>query len=69
MALMLLNLLIIVLMLVQPNSFSLFYCLIQKVFIMKWFIKVLKVLEIALPFLKTLVDSLSKDKEQKQDQV
>lgn len=69
MALMLLNLLIIVLMLVQPNSFSLFYCLIQKVFIMKWFIKVLKVLEIALPFLKTLVDSLSKDKDQKQDHV
>ena len=36
---------------------------------MKWFIKVLKVLEIALPFLKTLVDSLSKDKDQKQDHV
>lgn len=34
---------------------------------MKWFIKVLKVLEIALPFLKTLVESLSKDKDKKQD--
>lgn len=56
-------------MLVQPNSFSLIYCLIQKVFIMKWFVKVLKVLEIALPFLKTLVDSLSKDKEKKQDEI
>lgn len=56
-------------MLVQPNSFSLIYCLIQKVLIMKWFVKVLKVLEIALPFLKTLVDSLSKDKDKKQDQV
>lgn len=56
-------------MLVQPNSFSLIYCLIQKVLIMKWFVKVLKVLEIALPFLKTLVDSLSNDKDKKQDQV
>lgn len=36
---------------------------------MKWFVKVLKVLEIALPFLKTLVDSLSKDNEKKQDEI
>ena len=36
---------------------------------MKWFIKVLKVLEIALPFLKSLVESLSKDKDKKQDNV
>ena len=36
---------------------------------MKWFVKVLKVLEITLPFLKTLVDSLSNDKDKKQDQV
>jgi len=54
-------------MLVQPNSFSSIYCLIKIVLSMKWFIKVLKVLEIALPFLKTLVESLSKDKEKKQD--
>nr|DAE25556.1 MAG TPA: hypothetical protein [Microviridae sp. ctatW3] len=57
------------LMLVQPNSFSSIYCLIQKVLIMKWFIKILKVLEIALPFLKSLVESLSKDKDKKQDNV
>jgi hypothetical protein len=56
-------------MLVQPNSFSSIYCLIQKVLIMKWFIKILKVLEIALPFLKSLVESLSKDKDKKQDNV
>ena len=62
-----LSLLIILLMLVQLNSFSSIYCLIKFVLSMKWFIKVLKVLEIALPFLKTLVESLSKDKEKKQD--
>jgi len=30
---------------------------------MKVFIKILRIIEIALPFIKTIVDSLAKDKE------
>lgn len=35
---------------------------------MKLFIKILRIIEIALPFIKTIVDNLSKDKEKKEDQ-
>ena len=47
-------------------QYNLFIHLIQLV--MKLFIKILRIIEIALPFIKTIVDNLSKDKEKKEDQ-
>lgn len=37
------------------------------IFIMKLFVKILRVLEIAIPFLKMVVDQFRKDMEKKQD--
>ena len=42
-------------------QYNFFIHLIQ--LIMKVFIKILRIIEIALPFIKTIVDSLAKDKE------